>query len=157
MQSIIHEVNQEFPGSLIHYGANKFNPKKFKKIQNDSWIKPIGGLWLSPEDTEYGWRDFCTSEGFRTEKLQYHFRAKFKGNAKILVIDSLSDLSILPMQNAICGLTQVPDFEKIAKKYHAIWLTERGQIQTRFGHPHNLYGWDCECVIILNSECFYEI
>jgi len=49
---------------LIHYGSTSFDPKKFNPVLN-SYIKPTGGLWTSPIDSEFGWKDWCTAEDFR--------------------------------------------------------------------------------------------
>lgn len=34
-----------------------------------------------------------------------------------------------------------------------IHLTESGQWNTRLTRPLNLYGWDCESILILNESC----
>jgi hypothetical protein len=34
----------------------------------------------------------------------------------------------------------------------AIHLTERGEHETRLSQPYSLYGWDCECVLIMNPK-----
>jgi len=46
------------------------------------------------------------------------------------------------------------DFESLANHYDAMWLTETGEISTRLlCQDRNLYGWDCESVLIFNKEC----
>ena len=35
----------------IHYGCTSFDKLKFQEIK--------GGLWASPIDAEYGWKDWC--------------------------------------------------------------------------------------------------
>lgn len=42
-------------------------------------------------------------------------------------------------------------------KYEAIWLTAKGQSETHYSNPTNLYGWDCESVLIMNSKCVIPI
>jgi len=50
---------------LLHFGAARYNPKKFKPISDVSFgNKPTGGLWTSPVDSEYGWREWCEQESF---------------------------------------------------------------------------------------------
>ncbi len=50
----------------IHFGSKEFKPEKFQAIKNQDWInKPLGGLWLSPIDTEFGWQNWCEESGFR--------------------------------------------------------------------------------------------
>ena len=50
-----------------------------------------------------------------------------------------------------------PDFEKMVKMgYDAIYLTDKGQMETRFTMP-DLYGWDCECVLVMNPDCVTQV
>ena len=50
------------------------------------------------------------------------------------------------------GKPMALDFENIARHYDAIHLTPKGQEDTRWSTPHNLYGWDCETILILNTD-----
>ena len=137
---------------LIHYGHKKFNPQRFNTIKNRYWCKPEGGFWASPIDSEYGWKNWCKSEDFRLSKLKTNFRFSITG--RIYVIDSLKDLTRLPFtapHSEYVFITGYPDFEKIALEYDAIHLTTNGEAETRYSTP-NLYGWDCESVLILNPN-----
>ena len=59
------------------------------------------------------------------------------------------------------------DYEEMAKEYDAIWLTVNGQWDTRLpemdgnydidGSSINLYGWDCESLLILRKECIINV
>ena len=102
---------------LIHYGSNKFNPNKMEPIKNDNWIKPKGGLWTSPIDSNWGWKDWCESENFRECSKENSFTLKLHDWAKICVIDSVSDLVYLPCYESY---KRYLDFEKIAENYDAI-------------------------------------
>ena len=144
---------------LVHYGAVSFDKKKFKKIANSNWVKPTGGLWTSPVDSEYGWGTWCNNENFRACEDDNKFILQLNRDAKIYKIDSLADLEKLPhigMPHVPISMMCFPDFEQIAKSYDAIWLTVEGQWATRMSHPKNLYGWDCESVLLLNSKCFTQ-
>lgn len=57
----IHFIKPQF----IHYGHTKFNIKKFDNIKNKYGNKPDGGLWLSPVNSKWGWKDWCESERFK--------------------------------------------------------------------------------------------
>lgn len=49
---------------------------------------------------------------------------------------------------------QTPDWKDSGwRRVDAIYLTARGQRATHLSFPRNLYGWDCECVFILNPKC----
>ena len=129
---------------LISYGlGDLFDPAKFMPVRTH-YVKPTGGLWASPVDASYGWRDWCEQESFGD--LSTSFRVWFTGN--ILVIDCYEDLRKLPWQETVGR--SIPDYEQIAQSgVDAIHLTERGQWATRLSAP-SLYGWDCECVLIIN-------
>lgn len=144
------------PGLLVHYGHSSFNVNEFKQIQNESyWIKPKGGLWTSPLNSEYGWKDWNESEMHCECSDDNCFILELNDYCRILVIDSFDDLDD-------CVSIQYPhyntamDFELLQTKYDAIWLTYRGQIDTRYSQP-NLYGWDCETVLILNPNCCKQV
>lgn len=129
---------------LITYGCGKsFAVAKFKPVKNIMFIKPEGGLWASPTDSSYGWREWCESEDYGD--LSHHFTFQFEGN--VFVINSCSDAARMPW------IGNTPDFEEMVRLgYDAIFLTENGQTETRFGEP-SLYGWDCECVLVMNPRC----
>ena len=87
-----------------------------------------------------------------------------KPGSKVLIINSKKDLDStlethgLPTYS-LTGIpkefsnSRNPDFEKLLKDgYSAIWLTERGQTETRFSFPSTLYGWDVETVLILDKN-----
>ena len=47
-----------------------------------------------------------------------------------------------------------PDYEAmITDGVDAIYLTERGQRETSYSVPANLYGYDCESVLVMNPDC----
>ena len=79
--------------SLITYGlGNEIKPELIKPIKN-SWVKPKGGLWASPINSAYGWKEWCEAEEFGN--LSSSFSFEFEGN--VLVIDSLHDMDKLPV------------------------------------------------------------
>ena len=52
----------------IHYGSKKFDTERFTPIQNCyPRNKPIGGLWASEVDAQFGWKTWCEGEQYRTE------------------------------------------------------------------------------------------
>ena len=73
---------------LIHYGSDKFIPEKVLPVKNDSCVKPKkdGGLWTSPIDSKWGWKDWNDCEQFRDCDEQNSFTVCLKADAKIFVI-----------------------------------------------------------------------
>jgi hypothetical protein len=50
---------------------------------------------------------------------------------------------------------RIPNFEKAAEKYDMIYLTKKGERDTRLPwikREYNFYGYDCECGILLNYK-----
>ncbi len=149
---------------VIHYGHKKYYPNKVRPIKNRNWVKPHGGQWTSPTNSKWGWKDWCTSEEFRDCDNKNSFKLKFYDWSKIIIIDSYEDLKNLPLINYSLGENfkkRYPDFELLSKTYDGIWLTEKGQNETHmssfmFNSGLDLYGWDCECVFVMNSKCCYQ-
>jgi hypothetical protein len=135
---------------LIHYGASQYNPELFDPISDRVYRnKPCGGLWTSPIDSEYGWKDWSGANDYGD--LSEHFVVKFSGS--MIIIDSYKDMLEMPWVNHsgrdfISFQAYCPGYFE----YDAIHLTAKGEEETRFSHPKDLYGWDCETVLILNPE-----
>jgi hypothetical protein len=150
---------------LRHHGSPAFDPAKFSPIvDKTAWqVKPHGGLWTSPIDSEFGWREWCEAEDFHRENLKQSFDLVFSG--AILVIDSARDLEKLPwvplpylgaFRDAIP--IYYPKFAPLVLEgFDALHLTWQGQCKTRFSRPKSLYGWDCETVLIFNPKSILPI
>jgi hypothetical protein len=144
---------------LIHYGDDRFRPDIFMPIKNLSFfVKPMGGLWASPEDSHFGWKHWCKTSNYCVNRLKDSFKFALDKKAKILTINSLEDLVKLPVQKSDLPYWKCLDFEEISKKYDAIYLTNRGLSKaTDIFNPINLHGWDCESVLILKPNYIHEL
>ena len=141
--------------NLITYGCgNLYIPSLFKPIRNREFVKPEGGLWASPIDSDYGWSGWCRSEEWGD--LTTSFTFEFVGN--VFVIDSLWDTQQMPWRNPYKALRlEFPDFEQMLQQgIDAIHITVRGERETRFSRTHSLYGRDCESVLVMNPLCIRE-
>lgn len=138
----------------IHYGHKKFDKEIFINIRNDNWVKPIGGLWSSDVNAEFGWKDWCKENNFRECRKNNSFKFKLKQNARVLVIDNSTQLNDLPKIDLPYKLSWVTlDFEKIMKEYDAIEVLLSKDWQLYW----DLYGWDCDSLIVINPECIEVI
>lgn len=148
--------NSMNPGRLIHYGSRNFNRNIFRPIINRQWEKPHGGLWTSPVNSEWGWKDWCEMENFRKCRKGNSFELELKPKVEVLIIDSHSDLLNCPLLDSYqyALSSHYINFEKVAQNYGAIWLTEKGLSESRWARDVSLYSWDCETVLILNPDCF---
>jgi hypothetical protein len=146
-------------------------PKReaFRPVQNDHssfGVKPTGGMWTSTFEpaTGSGWIEWCHAEDFRVPGAGWRsWLVMPESTLRTLVIDTLEDLRLALDRYArhdldaafaavetFLGMGRFLDFEKLARDYDAIHLTEAGQWQTRLSHPDSLYGWDCESTLWLH-------
>ena len=143
----------------IHYGNTKYDDSLFKPIKNIYWLKPAGGLWASRVDAKFGWKDWAERNNFRKHTLDSNncFYFELSSNARILRINSIHDLEGLPrLKFGSAGLvmklvkpTQVfLEFEELAKHCDAIEFNISSDPRLYW----YLYGWDCDCTLIMNKE-----
>lgn len=148
----------------VFCGSDHFDRSIFIPITNEPypWIKPLGGMWSSPVDSDNTWEDYCRGNYFRLESLDKHFRFILAEGSKVLRIRSNKDLDELYSQGyKRSDFDQYPylhddmyylDFEKIlANGYDAIQVTMTNETYW------SLYGWDCDTLLVLNPDCVIEI
>ncbi len=134
----------------IHYGDCEFDIAKFQNITNVAeFTKPRGGLWGSRVNAEFGWKDWCLENDYQSD-LENSFVFSLDNNAKLLVIERKEQLKELPrMESSIVSKLWVTlDFEKLSKDYDAIEVL----ISKDFKLYHELYGWDCDSILIMNPN-----
>lgn len=140
--------------TYIHYGHKSFNPNEFEPIRNFD-VKPKGGLWASPINAKFGWKDWCEREKFEECHPDNAFIFRLKTHANVLVIDNVEVLNTLPQIETCftsCGWVCL-DFKKIAKEYDAVELILSKDRQLYW----KLYGWDCDSIVILNKDVIEEV
>lgn len=141
----------------VHYGSTSFQPDKFQPIKNQEWgaVKPIGGMWASPIDAKWGWKQWCTSEEFWLDKLDSNFEFSLIDDARVCHIKSIKDLEKLPEWKGLFKSTwYCIDFKKAMKKYDAIELHLSDEITDDYLDSlyFKLYGWDCDSILIMNPN-----
>ena len=144
--------------NYIHYGHTKFDKDLFTKIKNvDCSTKPRGGLWASDIYTKYGWKEWCNENEFRDCDKENSFTFTLSDNAKILYIESVNDLQSLPKVDDKFGINFsswiLLDFEKLAEIYDAVEVS----ISSDFDLYYQLYGWDCDSIVIMNPDVVVEL
>lgn len=146
------------PGLLIHYGSSLYDKELFQPISNEGyWCKPkfFTGLWTSPVNSECCWKDWCISNDYTTKNVDSYFVLELNEDANILVINSLDDLKKYATIDFL-DINKLLDFEALSQVYDCIWLTSNGLEETKYSNP-NMYGWDCESVLIMNPNCVKQV
>ena len=142
-----------------HLGHSKFDNEKFIPVSNvEDWIKPKGGLWASPENTAYNWRDWVQVNEFMLDKYSTSFRFKLKDTTRLLVIDSANQLTPELLREGDSKFSKIMnvkllDYNKIAGDYDAmlVLISADGRLYW------DLYGWDCDSLLIFNPSVIVEL
>ena len=143
--------------TYIHYGSDRFAPELFSPPSNRfGFNKPNGGLWASAVDAEYGWKEWSIDNGWCLKSLKKSFTFRLKENANIIVINTVADVAQLPLQDDTEGLTVLKpiDFERLVEDgVDAIEVTLTNDSRLYY----ELYGWDCDCILVLNPDIIEEV
>ena len=140
----------------IHYGSDHYDESLFCKIINREYTnKPFGGLWSSPVESDITWKEWCDAESFRECDEKNSFKFRLKPEAKILTLENKDDLSNLPrvkLDLSYITMNIDIDFEALSEEYDAIMVyVHRGK--DYFDNLyHELYGWDCDTLLVMNKE-----
>jgi len=159
----IRTVNGKEVGLVMFLG--KYDPKKFKKAGNDTRfiVKPTGGLWACPFVPDKGskWVEWCIGNDFGDIDIDSPVTfIRFKDNAEFVLIDSFDDLMNVLSRfeyrpkgapDVVFKLNRYIDFEKLFSKFSGIYLTDRGEVETRMTRP-SMYGWDVETVFVFDKS-----
>ena len=134
-----------------------FNPDKFDPIRNIPYFdKPWGGLWGSPVDAKFGWKEWCECN-MENRLGNYSFTFTVSDNANVIHIRKGSDVTQLPLldfqiHRALFGgiyPMAIIDFEKCVEiKIDAI----RFHLDENYDLRHTLKSWDCDCILVLNKD-----
>lgn len=140
----------------IHYGHKNFDISRFSPIRNEEYRnKPHGGLWASRIDAKYGWKEWNEDEQFRECEEENSFKFTLSTNANVLEIHSHKDLSKVPqVKKSIFNGSFLPDFEKLLSDGFdtmELFLSEDDELYW------DLYGWDCDSILVMNPDVVEEI
>jgi hypothetical protein len=148
----------------IHYGHDSFRSELFVPIRNhEMFTKPHGGLWASAVNAPFGWKEWTERENFRKGSYTCSFRFRLKDEAKVCHIYRIRDLKGLPQVDNEFNLTWcMLDFEKmLSDGWDAIELHLSEEDMTGVGFLEGLYwqlyGWDCDSILVMNPDVIMEV
>ena len=141
----------------IHYGHKEYNANLFvEPVNKEMFNKPIGGLWASSLEAPFGWKQWCTAENYCVCNDDNAFIFELSKNANIYQINCKTDIEKLPLIQSIIHTPWLcPDFETIKKsgidviQYNLSNDTTKNWCDSLY---FALYGWDCDCILVLNKN-----
>ena len=139
-----------------HYGAEKYDPTKFKAIMNRrNFTKPYGGLWASEVQAESSWKDWCEGESFALDTLDKHFDFILREDARVLRFEDSwqaklfkKDCPVFLRHENPFETAMILDFELLAKHYDAVEINAGSNADLY----QLFYSWDCDSILILNQD-----
>jgi hypothetical protein len=144
---------------FIHYGHDHFDKDLFTYVNNTDTIvgKPKGGLWSSPVNAEYGWKDFISEgESWREEYLTKSFRFRLNEKANILSVNTLEELERLPTLNDN-RFGKVIDYEKLVDNGYDALLINMSNDYRNFHYDTRTMAYDVDTLLVFNPEMVEEI
>ncbi len=144
--------------TYIHYGHQAFDSNLFAIPTNRRHAnKPKGGLWASAIDAPYGWKDWCKAESYCSCDNEDSFCFQLSKNANVFTISSVEDVDRMPLQKDGWSTRTIKaiDFELMLQngvdviEYN---LSNDCSDDTMDNLYFALYGWDCDCILVLNPE-----
>jgi len=152
---------------LIHYSRTPIAKLRSrhqwgKCTRND---KP-NGLWVSVEDSDYSWHDWCIAEDFSISALQFPHRVELVHDANILLLDT--DDKILAftdeyknpppeIQDSRWTSSWWIDWKRVAREYQGIIITPYSWELRLDSRVNWYYGWDCACGVIWNKRAIASL
>ncbi len=144
----------------IHYGSDHLIKEKVTEMKHEAGSnmyinKPDFGLWGSPVDCEFGWKEWCESEDFHTDTLDQYFVFKVKDGAKIFTVrknDDVSDYLLTPYLYTLEYMfpPKYIDFNKIMKEYDGMELIHGDNyMDLHYGY---FYSWDVDSIVVWNPD-----
>lgn len=122
--------------------------------------KPIFGLWASPVDSEWGWRNFCMDGGWNLERLTNKFLFKLSPDSKIYVIDNIEDLNAISAFGPDSFGWKTINFRKLLNEgYDGLYITrDAAHIQDDSKTMlKGLDSWDVESICVFNKDVIIPI
>lgn len=152
-KTYIHYIKENVPG---HFDLLKFRGIRNRPIP---WTKPEAGsgLWGSPVDSTWGWKEWNERAEYRECKDEFSFKFRLKPGNKVLTLKNKPDIEGIPMLAELADIRNSfvneyhPDFEKLAGMVDAIEIEDINPFYM------SLYGWDCESILVLNPYIIEEV
>ena len=139
-------------GVYIHRGSDVFKPELIVK-KFDRFDKP-SGLWASPEDSDWGWREWCEAEDFRSEEqLSKSFKFKLKESARVLHIRRLRDVE--PFTTLDPSFIFFDGHELDLNRIYSEFDAMEVHMSDNWCELHDsllFYSWDVDSIVVWNPD-----
>lgn len=156
------------PAMYIHYGAERFDPDKWKPIANrdatmtHGWIKPAAhtGLWASPVDSEQSWRHWCEAEHYGSD-LDKGFKLRLRDPGRIFYVTNRIAYKLLCDCYGIVTPWGTSNYQPYYFDFEKMVLDGWDGLEISLSEYPPLYDlfytWDCDSICIFNKDAIKEV
>jgi len=158
---------------LIHYRKEEDPLVVESRLQIDGeptslihLYKPRG-FWVSDEDSDYSWLDWCSAEEFAVDRLGHAWLVTLAGDANVLHVSKPWEFEEFherfripnPMYRYSSGFLfekGQPDWRAVAQAYQGIIISPY-LWDYRLSEYHWYYGWDCASGCIWDAAAIASV
>ena len=162
VKRVLNETKYTKGMIFVSYLKDEYIQKAFKPIQYDGTASILNkcrnGLWASPIDSIYGWKQWCEEEEFPLGNNLFTF--KLKDNAKIYVIDNYEDLEKISTMKDKFGMRYINFKQLLDNNYDGIYASENAVVTLRYIDNDNiqdLSSWDVESLCVFNPNAIIPL
>lgn len=154
------EYERKMAGKAPHQRPSYDDFVEIMRYHMTNMNKPFFGLWASPVDSTWGWRNFCMGENFNLDKLSDRFLFRLSPDSKIYVVDDAEDLDAISTFGMDRFGWKTIDFRKLLNNgYDGIYATRDAicipdNVKTML---KGLHAWDVESICVFNKDVIIPI
>jgi len=122
------------------------------------------GLWVSVEDSNHSWHDWCISQDFSIGALQFPHYVQLVPNANILLLDTddkilefSEEYLVDPPFKTSVSLNWFIDWKRLSREYHGIIIAPYSWGLRLDQRVSWYYGWDCASGVIWNKRAIAKL
>lgn len=151
---------------FVHYGNELFRPEKVEEVAffQNHYNKPKrGGIWLSPKNSKYGWREWAKETKYPRFHDRYRWEIALEDDAKIIACTNFMDLKSIPTSDLYVDgeyACTYFDYRKLQESgYHGVFLGLELLMLIKFYQKYyegftkpTFKFWDCESLLLFGTE-----
>ena len=156
----MNHTRESKPVTYIHYlnGHTEFDTRLFRPITNGNLgVKPYGGLWASPVDSENSWKTWCECENFRECRDDCSFKFTMRNPEKVFYVDSEKSYMELArlygrMREDPWGIGRGLDYIDFEQMQRDGWDALEISLTDYYRLYNLMYTWDCDSIVVFNKD-----
>jgi hypothetical protein len=143
---------------LVHYTNRPLPELELRTIADsaDCFRKPRG-LWVSDDDCEENWREWCLSERFGLERMTHVYDVEIADGADVVVLRSAWDIDGFTREWGDWYEREKIRWPDVQARYQGIIITPYIWERRLDRGANWYYGWDCASGCIWDPDALASV